>query len=261
MWVPPGGPARVLGEDCCAQSSVQGRSRGAGRLVVGSRRGQAGSCAAPLDRSRPRWTAHARLDRCNQRLRRSNGGTGVQRGHKRSNWQPQRPRTQTPERAPPPKHPHNRAYNPHPGSAHHNNPTPPNRKSPFWPVRGRVEPAGTPSSRRQARRGSARASLMEQCRRQARGTAAWGSGTGRAPMQGQPAEQLPVRMPCRLARAPTRAQHPSRAPRAFHRCPCHGPGYARSSTSTSPGSSSAERSAAGTRARSSRRPEPPPFAW
>ncbi len=36
--------------------------------------GASGSCAAPA------WTAHARLDRCNRRLRRSNGGTGVQRG-------------------------------------------------------------------------------------------------------------------------------------------------------------------------------------
>jgi len=59
---------------------------------------------APMDRLRPdgpltpRWTAYAPLDRCNQRLRRSNGRTGVQRenrgptGERRSNRQAQRPR-------------------------------------------------------------------------------------------------------------------------------------------------------------------------
>ena len=36
---------------------------------------------APVGPPTPRWTAHAPLDRCNRRLRRSNRGTGVQRGN------------------------------------------------------------------------------------------------------------------------------------------------------------------------------------
>ncbi|WP_432416223.1 transposase-like zinc-binding domain-containing protein [Actinomyces glycerinitolerans] len=49
-----------------------------GRTAAGTQRWK---CTTPVGPPTPRWTAHAPLDRCNRRLRRSNRGTAVQPGN------------------------------------------------------------------------------------------------------------------------------------------------------------------------------------